>query len=586
MESAGARIDMSIWRVNSEAALRQAITNSAAGDTIAVQAGDYHISMAPGGRYDIKITKSLNIVGEGGRANFYSDGHQVEKGIFNLRLEANETVSFDNIGFLNAHNGAMNGAGIRQNGGNLNVNNSYFENSNNGILSTTSDEALRGDVRVTNSEFNGAGEFGYSHAMYVLANNLIVEGNYIHDLTRGHHVKSLAGSTIVRNNILDDGDGTSSYAVDIGAGGDALIEGNTIIQGVNGESAGIISFASDRVGSIPGSMIIRNNLIQDHQTQSHAALLVNRTDVEVQVLNNVIEGLKEDALFSGLFNQTGNTLDGIGLVSYSTGYNATRGTSGADVMYALREKALPLNGGSGNDTILGNIQSDLLLGGNGHDLISGGRGNDNIYGQSGNDILLGDIGNDSIYGQGGNDIIFDATGSNLLWGGAGKDLIFGFGKSAVNGNAGNDFLINYGPGQNNSRMNGGDGNDILFGREGEDILHGGTGRDIAVYSGTYATYAVTESFGNLYIENIVAALNVSDTGGRQESIAAIESLQFSDGYLDLTTSIFHANQFLFDYGAFMNVINDLDNIAATPPVDPVNMVPLLQAAYTALYDLL
>lgn len=575
---------MTIWHINTEASLRDAIVRSAAGDTIAVQAGDYHISMAPRGRYDIAITKSLNIVGEGGRANFYSDGHQVEKGIFNLKLEATETVSFDNIGFLNAHNGAMNGAGIRHNGGNLNVNNSYFENSNNGILSVTNVESARGDVRVTNSEFNGAGGYGYSHAMYVLADNFIVEGNNIHDTTRGHHVKSLAANTIVRNNILNDGDGTSSYAVDIGAGGDVLIEGNTIIQGVRGENAGIISYAADRFGGNPGEVVIQNNQITDFKTESYAGLIRNHTDVEIQVLNNAIQGLKEGALFSGLFVQRGNIMDGVDLPPYSTSHDAMRGTRGDDVMNALRVRAQPLDGGSGNDTILGNVESDLLFGGSGHDLISGGRGNDSIYGQSGNDVLLGGDGKDSIYGQGGNDIIFDVEDGNILWGGGGNDLVFGGRGTTANGNAGADFLINYGPG--GGRMSGGDGNDILFGREAGDTLQGGAGNDIAVYSETYASYAVTESYGKRYIENIVSQNAVTDTGKTREWIEEIEKLQFSDGYLNVTTGVFHSGGYLFDYQAYMRVIGDLDVIAAMPPDDPVDIAPMLQAAYTALYDLL
>lgn len=580
-----AKVVMTIWSVNTEASLREAIKNSAAGDTIAVQAGDYHISMHPSGRYDIQINKSLNIVGEGGRANFYSDGHQVEKGIFNLSLSADETVSFDNIGFLNAHNSDSNGAGIRQDGGNLKVNNSYFANSHNGILSTTVNEADRGDVTVTNSEFNGVGSDGYSHAMYVLARNFIVEGNNIHDTIRGHHVKSVSANTIVRNNILNDGDGTSSYAIDIGAGGDVLIEGNTIIQGVNGENPHIIFYSADRFGGVPGTVIIQNNLIKDFKTESYASLLDNGTDVEVQVLNNVIEGLARNKLFSGLFFQQGNTLDGAALPSYGANYLATLGSQGDDVMYALARSPLPLDAGDGNDTVLGNIQSDLLFGGRGEDLVFGGRGHDDIYGQSGNDILLGGVGKDSLFGQEGNDIILDVDGSNLLWGGDGNDLIFGFGEGKVNGNAGDDVIINSGPGIQGARLSGGDGNDILFGRVGGDIIDGGNGSDIAVYAGVYANYAVTEQYGKVYVENVTAADSVSDTGKYKEWIASIEMLQFSDGYLDVAANIFHAGGYLFDYQAYTNAIERLDAIAAAD-LSPGEMSPQLQTVYAALFDLI
>lgn len=575
---------MTIWNVSSESSLRDAITQSAAGDTIAVQAGDYHIDMHPRGRYDIQITKSLNIVGDGGRANFFSDGHQVEKGIFNLALSADETVSFNNIGFLNAHNGDMNGAGIRQNGGNLNVNNSYFDNSDNGILSITHDRADRGDVRVTNSEFNRAGSDGYSHAMYVLANKFTVEGNYIHDTVRGHHVKSLSAITVVRNNIIDDGDGTSSYAVDVGAGGNVLIEGNRIIQGLNGENPGIIAYSSDRFGGAAGNVVIRENDITNLRPESYASLVDNMTDAEIKVSNNVIKGFTSDQLFDGLFRQQGNVLDGVALPSFSTNHLATLGTAGDDVMNIARVRRgspLPLDAGDGNDTVSGSTVANLLFGGDGNDVVFGGGGKDYIYGQNGNDILLGGADDDHVFGQNGNDIIFDVDKTNLLWGGDGHDLIFGTG--TINGNAGNDFVISFGD-IGKVRLSGGNGDDILFGRDGEDMIDGGAGVDIAVYSGARATYAVTESYGVYSIDNIAAADAVSDTGNKHESIESIEKLQFSDGYLDIATDTFYAGQYLFNFPAYMQAVNDLDTIAASTAA-PLDMVPMLQGIYAAFFDL-
>lgn len=303
---------MATWKVDSEMSLRQAVKGSAAGDTILVKPGDYHITMNERSLHDIKIDHSLTIRGDGGRANFYADEVKVAKGIFNLVLSADETVNFDNVGFLKAHSSSWNGAGIRHNGGDLNVTNSYFADSDMGILSVTRDASKRGDVTITNSEFNHLGyEKTHAHALYVLANNFTVENNYIHDTIIGHHVKSISANTVVRNNVLDDGMGTSSYAVDVGAGGDLLVSGNTITQGINGDNKKVISYQTVRFDGKPGKIVIDNNHIINLNGEPNASKVLKNSSASVaEVSNNKFEGFDEDKLFMGPFTQQHNTLDG------------------------------------------------------------------------------------------------------------------------------------------------------------------------------------------------------------------------------------------------------------------------------------
>jgi Ca2+-binding RTX toxin-like protein len=49
--------------------------------------------------------------------------------------------------------------------------------------------------------------------------------------------------------------------------------------------------------------------------------------------------------------------------------------------------ALDLDGGDGNDTVLGGAGNDVLRGGNGDDVIRGGGGQDTFFGGGGNDIF-------------------------------------------------------------------------------------------------------------------------------------------------------------------------------------------------------
>ena len=75
--------------------------------------------------------------------------------------------------------------------------------------------------------------------------------------------------------------------------------------------------------------------------------------------------------------------------------------------------ALTLDGGNGNDTLVGSDQADTLIGGSGNDFIKGGRGNDVALMGSGNDTFSwnpGD-GSDIVEGQSGADTLL-FNGSN------------------------------------------------------------------------------------------------------------------------------------------------------------------------------
>ena len=85
-------------------------------------------------------------------------------------------------------------------------------------------------------------------------------------------------------------------------------------------------------------------------------------------------------------------------------------------------------------------------------LVDGGAGNDQIVGSSGDDILIGGTGDDQLQGRGGDDV---------LNGGAGNDI--------VQGDAGSD-LINLGSGNDTATWFPGDGNDIIDGGSGSDTL--------------------------------------------------------------------------------------------------------------------
>jgi Ca2+-binding RTX toxin-like protein len=75
---------------------------------------------------------------------------------------------------------------------------------------------------------------------------------------------------------------------------------------------------------------------------------------------------------------------------------------------------ITVDGGAGNDTLLGSNGADLLLGGDGNDFIDGNQGNDTVFLGAGDDTFQWDPGdgNDTVEGQAGTDTLL-FNGANI-----------------------------------------------------------------------------------------------------------------------------------------------------------------------------
>ena len=80
--------------------------------------------------------------------------------------------------------------------------------------------------------------------------------------------------------------------------------------------------------------------------------------------------------------------------------------------------SVQVDGGTGNDTILGSNGNDLLLGGDGNDFIDGQQGNDTAFLGAGNDVFQWDPGDgsDVVEGQDGSDtMLFNGSAGNEIF---------------------------------------------------------------------------------------------------------------------------------------------------------------------------
>jgi Ca2+-binding RTX toxin-like protein len=139
-----------------------------------------------------------------------------------------------------------------------------------------------------------------------------------------------------------------------------------------------------------------------------------------------------------------------------------------------------VHGFAGHDTlgIGAGVVSSYVNGGDGDDFIVGGDAADSLWGENGNDTIVGGYGNDYIRGGGDNDTLYGDAGLDNLSGGAGDDTIYGGSENDyLFGDVGSDWLIG-----NSGRdsMYGGDGNDYFTAKDEEqDYVSGGAGWDTA-----------------------------------------------------------------------------------------------------------
>jgi Ca2+-binding RTX toxin-like protein len=172
--------------------------------------------------------------------------------------------------------------------------------------------------------------------------------------------------------------------------------------------------------------------------------------------------------------------------------------------------AVTLQGGGGNDTLLGGSLGDSLDGGDGTDQIQQtvdleqiltdtqvtGRGADTLSSIEEAVLIGGDFGTNidasaftgatTLIGNGGGDTLIGGSGNDVLAGGDGDDKLFGLGgNDTADGAAGNDSVIGGDAndillgGSGNDTLRGEAGDDTLLGEDGDDSVDGGSGTDVA-----------------------------------------------------------------------------------------------------------
>ena len=416
--------------------IASAVAASRDGDVLQVQAGTYTNDFA-------QINTKITLLGVGGMVKMVATGNiPNDKGI----LITNTDVTIDHFEFSGAKGPSGNDAGIRYQGGNLVVTNSYFHHNQNGILANP---VANGTITIDNSEFayNGAGD-GYTHNLYVgnIA-KLTITDSYFHDASVGNEIKSRAAETIISNTRVYDNSSDASWSIDLPNGGKATLSNNVIEQGPNSQNSNIISFGVEGSLHAGSGLTMSNNVVVNDL--GRGALIVTGSGATATVTGTQLWGTTT-LTGTGVSISGTTTLAARPALDTSHPYDGTTTTPPVPTVPTTPTTPTPtvpetppvadgktIVGTTRNDTLNGGSGADTINGGNGSDLIQGAAGADSINGGNGADTILGGDNNDVLIGGAGNDILCGGAGADILTGGAGADIFH------VGGGAGADRVLDF-----------------------------------------------------------------------------------------------------------------------------------------------
>jgi VCBS repeat-containing protein len=451
-----------VFNVTTYAELVAALAAANDGDTINLSAGAYV--------GDLAITRDVVI--NGANAGLAGSAARGAESVIAGQVTANAGVMINGVEFLNTSDNATTFNALTLSGPrNVTITNSLFYSTGpngNNDRAITMDSSATGQTTITNNYFTGAATGQFSTASWSRA--IWSDG--------ASSLLTIAGNQFEYSRTALNLDGFNNAATNI--------FNNQFVNSGSGIS----------IGTPTGTTItgIHDNVFTGVGTDFNLRNVTVAQSFDLTATNNIGGGTGAAA-----------TLYVLG----SAGADVISGSAGADILDArdftsgsfTDSTANTLNGGGGDDLLIGSLGGDTLNGGMGSDvaIIVANGGADTFDGGAGNDTLdLRQVGPVTATASGATTTYNYAGGSvaatnveNVLYsgtltvnGGATDDVIMtGDGNETINGNDGNDTIES---GAGNDVVYGGSGNDTVIGGSGagDDFYDGGPGIDTLTYPST------------------------------------------------------------------------------------------------------
>ncbi|MBP2636171.1 MAG: peptidase and matrixin and adamalysin [Firmicutes bacterium] len=313
----------------------------------------------------------------------------------------------------------------------------------------------------------------------------ITGGNYNDMITGDNGANVLLGGA--GNDVITGGAGVDT--IDGGAGNDTVIyDAADNPLNVKGGAGIDLLDASAQISSISVNLNTQYKDFENIVGGSGDDTLVGNSLANVlrggSGSDSLDGGAGNDLIYYDAADTAANIKGGLGIDTLDASEASAAVTINLSGTFTDFENA---TGGTGNDTVTGNVLANVLKGRDGDDTLEGG---------AGNDTLDGGIGADQVSGGAGDDLIVYSDDDIMVDGGEGIDTITGALATAgltidfdpaiftniekVIGSKYND-TINGNNSANN--LSGGEGDDVIDGKGGNDIIDGGNGNDIIIYDG-------------------------------------------------------------------------------------------------------
>ena len=230
------------------------------------------------------ITKSdISIIGEPG---VVFDGAFVD-GKAALVLTGNN-VLVESIECTNIAVPDGNGSCIKFEGRNITIRDLYVHDSQSGVMTSR----VKGAVNIEFSKFERLGNRnGYSHAMYIIADELNVRySTIVSNKKQGSGIKSRSAKVLVENSLLATLDGVDSRLIDMAEYGELIIRDSILQQGPNSSNSQLIAYGLEKKPKkfAINRIELKNNLI--FYDRDVNVLISKRLDDEFVNRGNVFVG--------------------------------------------------------------------------------------------------------------------------------------------------------------------------------------------------------------------------------------------------------------------------------------------------------
>jgi hypothetical protein len=270
------------------ATIGEAVAAAQAGDTIEIDAGIY-----PNESMSIPQA-GLTLRGVGGYAHlkwgtgdYQTNTSHIPNGKAMLVIDGNG-ITIDHLEFSGAIVDDQNGAGIRYEGGDLAIQNSYFHDNEEGILG---EGGPTNTITIEHSIFerNGYCPSACDHNLYIgHMGKLVFRFNKSVDSREGHTLKSRADVNEIVANFLSTKNSDGSYEAEFPNGGTVYFIGNVVEQGTNTGNSTMFGYGFEGASNPNPAVYIVNNTFYNYLGSGNFVQVAGSPALTVK--NNIFSG--------------------------------------------------------------------------------------------------------------------------------------------------------------------------------------------------------------------------------------------------------------------------------------------------------